>query len=353
MRTEVVNRVEAVTEPFHWSVLAAFTEDPERQPWLTPYVPGSRHRFTMVPRGASEGNWHDRTRTTTSLSDWWRTARQADLGRRLRTGGGVITVLPQLALMAAIEKRSLRGDWPLVSWWFSTKGSYSGWRGSGARSALKAVDRFVVHSNAEADHYSSWLRMPRDRFEFVHFQKAEIPIEFDVDHEDPFVFATGSGQRDYCTFFAAMEKSGIRAVVAPGRHAVAGLEVPRNVAIRFDVTSADINELGQRAAINVIPMTTDGAVAGTVTIVAAMRQRCAIICTRRSGIEDYLIDGENAVLVSPGNADELAQAMQWLLTDHAERERLAQNAYRFAIAHCSDEAAGVRMGEVLDKVLDR
>jgi len=336
---------------YHWSILAAFTEDPERQPWLTRFVPGDRHRFTMVPRPVNEGNWHERTRSSTSLRDWWVSARQAEAGRRLRDGGGVMTVLPQLTVMAAAEKRALRGGWPLVSWWFSTKGSYSGWRGFGSRLALAAVDRFVVHSNSEAEYYSTWLRLPRDPFEFVHFQRAAIPIEFEVDRDEPFVFATGSGQRDYRTFFSAIEKSGIRAVVAPGRHAVAGLEVPDRVSMRFDVTKADIFELGQRAVINVIPMNTDGAAAGTVIIVEAMRQRCAIVCTRRSGIEEYLIDGENAVLVSPGNAGELAEAMQWLMADDAERERLAKNAYEFALAHCSDEVAGLRMGEVLDGVL--
>ncbi len=337
---------------FHWSVVAAFTEDPEAQPWLTRYVPGDRHRFTMIPRAVSEGNWHERTSTTTSRRDWLVSARQADPGRRQRDGGGVVTVLPQLTALSAVEKRALHGSWPLVSWWFSTKGAYTGWRGSGTRAALAAVDRFVVHSNSEADYYSSWLRVPRDRFEFVHFQKATIPIEFEVDREQPFVFATGSGQRDYGNFFSAIAKTGIRAVVAPGRHAVAGLDVPDEVSIRFDVTKADIFELGQRAAINVIPINIIGAAAGTMTIVEAMRQRCAIVCTRRLGIEEYVVDGETAVLVSPGDAGEMAEAMRWLMNDDAERERLAKNAYKFALAHCSDEAAGARMGEVLDGVLD-
>lgn len=57
-----------------------------------------------------------------------------------------------------------------------------------------------------------------------------------------------------------------------------------------------------------------------------------IVASRRTGFEDVLRDGENGLLVGPGDAGELASALLRLLSDAELRQRLSTDAHRSAAA---------------------
>lgn len=334
----------------HWTVLAPFNREYVDSDWLSPYVPGNRHEFLFIPRPGQETNWHTKTVPVTSKNEWrdyWNQTAQAMAERK----GGIITVFPQLAALAGLRKRFSGKQFPVLSWWLNTE-AYTGAKGWLARTSLECVDKFVVHTRCEAEYYSQWLGFPMERFEFVPLQKPEFPRLGEENQENPFIFATGSGNRDYGTFFKAVEKLNLKTLVAPGRHAVAGLEIPSQVDIRFEITKPEIIKASQEARINVIPMTTEGPTGGTVTIVESMRMGCAIIATRRSGVEDYLEDGVTALLVDPHSEEQMTEAIDRLWNDHELRNRLGKAAYQYAVENCSDEAAGAHLERILDKLED-
>jgi glycosyltransferase involved in cell wall biosynthesis len=334
----------------HWTVLAPFNEKYTDSDWLSPYVPGNCHEFLFIPRPGKETNWHTKTVPVTNSNEWvdfWKQTDQAMAERQ----GGIITVFPQLAALAGLRQRMSGKRFPVLSWWLNTD-AYTGVKGWIARAALESVDKFVVHTRCEAEYYSEWLGFPLDRFEFVPLQKPEFPRLGEEEQENPFIFSTGSGHRDYGTLFKAVEKLNIKMLVAPGRHAVAGLEVPSQVDIRFEITKPEIIKASQQARINVIPMTTEGPTGGTVTIVESMRMGCAIIATRRSGVEDYLEDGVTALLVDPHSEEQMTEAIERLWNDPELRKRLGKAAYDHAVKHCSDEAAGVHLERILNNLED-
>ncbi|MBW4422840.1 MAG: glycosyltransferase [Myxacorys californica WJT36-NPBG1] len=340
----------------HWTIAAPFIE---RQNfgsgnWLEPYVPGSRHQFTLIPREKPQENWHTRKSKFTGIGEWvnhWQQGWDAVQ----TTQGGVITVFPQLAAVVGLQQQlCFRRRIPVVAWLFNVGTCHKGLRRQISRVSLQHVDRFIVHTQRERHIYSEWLDLPLERFEFVPYQVPNIPVTYKEETQQPFITALGSAHRDFPTFFGAIEKLNLPAVVVAGKRALEGLTIPSQVEPRSGISRSECLKLAQQARINVVPLTPDEQVtaAGQVTIVEAMRMGCTLIATRCNGVEDYIIDGETGLLVEPFSRESMLQAIEKLWNDEALRHRIGANAKRYADMNFSDEAAGAALGRVLDSIED-
>ncbi|PNU19976.1 hypothetical protein C2E25_09910 [Geothermobacter hydrogeniphilus] len=79
---------------------------------------------------------------------------------------------------------------------------------------------------------------------------------------------------------------------------------------------------------------------------AGANGRC-IVASRVGGVPEILTDRENALLVEPGSADLLAQALAHLIANRSERERLGANAERTIRCHWSIRSVADRYLELL------
>lgn len=323
--------------------------------WLTEFVPRDdrRFRFFAVPAPYD----HDRSRRQTGLSQWrdylrhgasvWKEARAA------AAPAGILTCFPQLALGVALRKQFSSAAIPVVAWNFNLGTLHGGLRRRLARSALKSVDCFVVHSRAEIAAYSEWLDLPAERFQFVPLQRAIRPIEVNEDETSPFLLSMGSAQRDYKLLFAVLRELGYPAVVVAGKHAVAGLTVPANVSVRTGLSTDQCHELVQRARLSVIPVANEHTASGQVTLLDAMMFGRPVVITACPASVDYVTDRADAVLVRQGDHGEMKRALSTLWEDSAQRAALGRAARDTAIRQFSDEAIGQKMGELLSAVSDR
>lgn len=336
-------------QAFHWTVAAPFFQT-DHDRWVCDFVPGGRHRFTTIPRPGEHLNWHARKRRATPLAHWRQYMRQGHQALD-RTEGGVITIMPQLAATVALQKRFGKRHVPLVSWFFNTE-LEAKMRVREARVTLRTVDRFIVHSTREIGLYADLLRLPAERFAFAPFQYGGELATDPIDEDEPFVFATGSGYRDYGTFFRAIEKLGYRTLVLAGERALRGLTPPPSVEILDQIPKHEIHRLVRRARVNVVPMTEGGANAGLITMVEAYRHERGIVSTWRTGIEDYVFPGENALVHDLGDADGMAQAIEAMWTDAALRDDLNIGARKWAEENCTDDAAGRFLVAHLDQLAD-
>ncbi len=73
--------------------------------------------------------------------------------------------------------------------------------------------------------------------------------------------------------------------------------------------------------VSLLPGTGDG---GHTTVCIAHRLGVAVVCSDVPGIADYVVDGETAHLVTPGDPAALASAVLDLWNDERERKRLAR-----------------------------
>lgn len=332
--------------PMRWATVAPFIETPAER-WLAPFVDATRHDLHVISRGRAR-SWHANIKGVTGLTEWLDYQR---LARRAwkADADGVITVFPQLAVAAGLQKRLRRNRRPLVCWCLNIGRLYPGVKRSLARYALSAADCCVVHARRECDNYSAWLGLPRERFEFVPLQKGYIEPTHAENVENPFVLSMGSAHRDYQTLFDAIRPLNLRTVVVTSPRCLDGLDVPACVEVRSGLSYAECLVLAQQARLNVVPVSNDDTASGQVTVVDAMWLARPVIATRCLGTEDYIADGKDGYLVAPGDADELRRTVAMLWDDNALRARVGSVARNRATTDFSDEMAGAALTRVLDR----
>ncbi|MEX0271605.1 glycosyltransferase family 4 protein [Leptolyngbyaceae cyanobacterium UHCC 1019] len=336
----------------HWTIAAPFIHDLEQDgQWLAPYVSGDRHHFNIIPRPKPLRSWHSQSSTFTNCAEWL-IYLQHGKDAAEATDGGVITVFPQLASAVGMYQQFSRKKIPVVAWLFNVGTCQSGLRRWMAQASLQQVNRFVVHTRRECEMYSQWLGLPKERFVFLPYQVADIPVTYSENTTQPFIAAIGSAHRDFPTLFQAVETLKLPTVIAAGSRALAGLQLPSLVQAPLDIGKQDCLRLAQEARINILPMKTNSQItaAGQVTIVEAMRMGRVVIASRCNGAEDYITHGETGLLVEPGSTPALIRAIETLWDDPQLRNRIGQNAKNYAAQHFSDEAAGAALQRILDDV---
>jgi len=333
-----------------WVVASPYFETAHDR-WISDSIDSDQHSFTLIPRSGQDRNWHQGGPPRATLREWSHRMRQARRAVQ-RDADGIITVFPQLAAATASLKMLARNDRPLVSWFFNTEGLTSVPKRSLAGIPLGRVDRFVVHSTRETESYADLLNLPSERFVYVPFQYgANIETEKPEDQDEPFVFATGSGYRDYQTFFEAVETLGYRTLVLASDRVLAGLPVPPNVEILEQITRPEIRRLVRHARVNVVPLNDGATTAGLVTIVETFCHGRSLVITDRPGLEDYVFEGKNALCSRLFDPRSMADAIEAMWTDDAQRRELDDAAQRFAQDNCTDEAAGRSLIRILDAVV--
>lgn len=340
-----------------WSIAAPFIDfsNADQARWLETSVPGDRHTFHHVPRRKPLQKWHERKSKFTSINEWmlyWEQAKRA-LNEQ---ADGVITVFPQLASAVGFQQYLSRHcNKPVIAWLFNVGTCSPGVRKWLAQASLGHIDRFVVHTRREREIYREWLNLPIERFEFVPYQSSAIEVTHAEEEERPFIASLGSAHRDFPTFFEAVEKLNIPTVVASGKTALEGLDIPMNVEAPLGISRQDCFRLAQQGRINVVPLKPKEGItaAGQVTIVEAMFMGRPLIATHCNGVEDYIIHGETGWLVEPNSLDSMLEAIDTLWNDAALRQRLGQAAKLYAEDHFSDRAAGQHLARILNEVADQ
>jgi Glycosyl transferases group 1 len=339
-----------------WSLTASFineqSDEKERQ-WLTPYVPGDRHKFDVIPRKQPLGSWHKKNSKVTGLKDWQLYWEQATTAVNT-TEGGIITLFPQLPALVGLQQRLSGKRVPTVAWQFSVGSCYSGLKRSISQFSMKDINRFVVPTRRELRLLTEWLDVPKERFKFVPYQVPEIPVIYEEEQEKPFIAAIGSAFRDYPTLFEVVEKLNIPTILGSSARALEGLTLPKNVEAPLNIGRSDCLRLAQQARLNIIPLLIkpEVAAAGVVTVVEAMRMGRVIIATHEYGMDDYITHGETGFLVKPGSVKDLLETVEMLWNDEELRNRIGENAKRYAQENFSDEAAGRSLATILDEVAD-
>lgn len=96
----------------------------------------------------------------------------------------------------------------------------------------------------------------------------------------------------------------------------------------------ELNRMYRMADVYVLPSYHEGF---PRTIWEAMANSLPVVTTRVGSIPHYLRDGEDALVIEPGDADALAGALRTVLTDGELRRRLIRNGHRIATGNVVEE----------------
>ena len=208
------------------------------------------------------------------------------------------------------------------------------------RWSLHRVDRLLVYfKNSRV--FQEKLGLPASRFRYVPFKVNAIErIRQTPATDEGFIFCGGRSQRDFATFFAAVEPLGYpvkivtspEAEMRPHRSSLAGLRIPSNVEILTkDSDAAFFVRTMAAARLVVIPIVPDSTTqAGIAVYLQAMALGKCVVISDGLGAGDVL--SGQAILVPPGDKDALRAAIQRAWEDAAVRNRYAAAGQSYALA---------------------
>lgn len=209
------------------------------------------------------------------------------------------------------------------------------------RFALQRLDLLLVYFK-DNRRFINFYGIDPGRFRYIPFKvnswelvQSARPVEED------FIFVGGRSRRDFKTLFAAVAPLGypVKVLTAhepdilPHGSSLAGLEVPPNVELLYnDSDSRFFVDLLSRARLVVLPILADARVqAGIGVYLMAMALGKCVIISRCLGVDDVL-PPNHAVIVEPGDTEQLNKSIQHFWTHGEDRRLFAENARIYATA---------------------
>jgi glycosyltransferase involved in cell wall biosynthesis len=152
--------------------------------------------------------------------------------------------------------------------------------------------------------------------------------DFDESTDRGYIFAGGRTNRDFATVFTALAQIDRKAIIVAPKDECFPSDVPNHIAIYRDISSEDFQRLLQGARIVVVALEHPEVSSGQVVLNRAMRSGKPVVVTATAGIDEYVTDGKDAVLVAPRDAGDLKAKLAWLLDNPEQRKAIGLAARR-------------------------
>lgn len=203
--------------------------------------------------------------------------------------------------------------------------------------AHRQMDTMFVYAQTQRDFAEDHLGIPAQKLSLIPFHADDhfYRPRPDIAENERQICAAGLEWRDYPTLIDAVaphaDLSVKLAAASPwSKHTdeTARRTLPPHVeARRYEYS--DLRELYARSACVAVPLYENDFQAGVTTILEAMAMGKPVIATCTSGQTDVLTDGENGLLVPPGDVEGWRQALDRVRGDARLRERLGRSARRW------------------------
>jgi len=251
-----------------------------------------------------------------------------------------------LPLAALCKLARARADLVLISVWLSRRKKALFLRPLGAHSHLKAI---VNYGSVQMHYAHERLGVPGEKLHHVPQPVDERFWRPVAEETGPVVAAAGSEARDYRTLIEAVRELDVRVDVAvgttvfqsgdvaqdlaPSVRPLAEAGLPRNVELHQQLDHRALRRLYARSRAVVVPLHDVLFDAGVTSIAEAMAMGKPVVVTRSRGQVDLVREGETGLYVPPGDPRALRAAIEHLVGDPREAERMGRAGRAFAEAH--------------------
>ena len=190
-----------------------------------------------------------------------------------------------------------------------------------------------VLSHWEVDHYACMFQVPRDRFQFIAWPtrgEGDCLPRFNDASDTPMVLSSGRVACDWDTLFRAAEGRGWPLTVVCRKRDLSHVQrLNRNGRARIlcDIGAAEHQELLSCATVYVMSMKELVGSSGHIRLANAVRAGVPVVSTNIRSLDGYIINGETGLLVEPGDWVALREAIERLLADPGQRDRLRTRAF--------------------------
>ncbi len=183
----------------------------------------------------------------------------------------------------------------------------------------------LTNSSAEIGLIAQRFRIAEDHLRFVPMYTT-LPTPGPRESNDGTVVSIGRTLRDVDTLVEAARHIPAPVIIVSGRDDPLPANLPTNVRVLREIPLVQSHELIARCAVAAAPLLPAERSTGQVFIFEAMAMGKPVVATRAVGTVDYLRDGENGLLVEPGDAPGLALAINRILQNATLARRLGQSA---------------------------
>ncbi len=223
------------------------------------------------------------------------------------------------------------------------------WRPIERWAIRRAVLRAQVFSACEPTLYAGRFGVELDRFRFVpyawRYPPADARPDFRPAAEREGVIAAGRSFCDWTTLFAAArgEDWPLTVVCRAGdRPEIARLNTPPRATVFSELSADRTRTLIGQASLSAVTMYDSGISQGHTRLCDCVNAGTPVVVSRTRSLEGYLEPDRTALIVPPGDAIALRQAINALLTDSARQEELARAAWlRAAVWTWEDYLAAI------------
>ncbi len=166
---------------------------------------------------------------------------------------------------------------------------------------------------------------------------------FSRDFSSSYILSVGRDLgRDYKTLFDAVRGLPIKVIVATKQETIAGLTVPPNVEIRFNVPYSDMPALYAGASFVVTPLKRADNPSGSETsgqygYLEPMAAGKAVIVSDKPVVRDYIEHEKTGILVPPEDSRALRAAIERLTVDESMRNTLGAVAQKSVLENFTSE----------------
>jgi glycosyltransferase involved in cell wall biosynthesis len=199
------------------------------------------------------------------------------------------------------------------------------------RLLIRKIDIIYVHSKYDIELINNLYGFPKSKMRFCpivrrKLQKVELPDKNSfLDFKD-YIISFGANGRDYKTFFEAVSRTDLSAVVVARQWNLKGLTVPDNVKVLYNIPLEQCDRLVDGSRFVVLALDGSEPSCGQIAIVTSLMFGKPVICTDWIGIKDYVIDGFNGILVKIRDANDLQIKMSKLFYEPELYNRLSAGA---------------------------
>lgn len=170
--------------------------------------------------------------------------------------------------------------------------------------------------------------VPDSRLRYVQFGIDEQFWRPDDTHVRSGVLGVGNDRhRDHSTLVEALTLLPDHRLTLVTRNPIA--TPPSNVVLREQLSHSQLRTEYQQAAVVAIALKPNLHVSGMTAILEAQATATPVVCTRTPGISDYVVEGESAILVPPGDPGAMAAAIKQITDDDTLAREMGAAGRRF------------------------
>jgi glycosyltransferase involved in cell wall biosynthesis len=212
------------------------------------------------------------------------------------------------------------------------------------RAMKKSLLLAHVLTEGERSQNSQLFEVPQERFVYIPWAKrlrSDQWVEAKTEASaEPCVVSSGREACDWETIFKAAEGQGWHLTIICSQQdlpKVRHLNAKGLAHVLHEISRDDHEREVKKATVYVLSLLERERSSGHVRIREATRAETPIVATAVKGIEGYIDHGETGLLVPPGDALLLRNAVNRLLADASYRRELAKNAFDRAGSHTRED----------------